>query len=52
MAEVARRANVGDKMLFKALSAEGDQANLSKAERNDLADLVKLLVQSWKRKPT
>ena len=24
MAEVARRANVGDKMLFKALSAEGD----------------------------
>jgi probable addiction module antidote protein len=24
MAEVARRANVGDKMLFKALSAEGN----------------------------
>ena len=34
------------------LFAKGDQANLSKAERNDLADLVKLLVQSWKRKPT
>ncbi|MBK9441755.1 MAG: type II toxin-antitoxin system RelE/ParE family toxin [Comamonadaceae bacterium] len=32
--------------------AKGDQANLSKAERNDLAGLVKLLVQIWKRKPT
>lgn len=33
------------------LFAKGDQANLSKAERNHLADLVKLLVQIWKRKP-
>lgn len=32
------------------LFAKGDQANLSKAERNELADLVKLLVQAWKRK--
>ncbi len=29
---------------------KGDQANLSKAERNELADLVTLLVQIWKRK--
>jgi len=34
------------------LFAKGDQANLSKAERNELAGLVKLLVQLWKRKPT
>lgn len=33
------------------LFAKGDQANLSKAERNELADLVKLLVHAWKRKP-
>ena len=33
------------------LFAKGDQANLSKAERNELADLAKLLVQAWKRKP-
>ena len=32
------------------LFAKGDQANLSKAERNELAGLVKLLVQIWKRK--
>ena len=31
--------------------AKGDQANLSKAERNELAGLVKLLVQIWKRNP-
>ena len=29
------------------LFAKGDQANLSKAERNDLAGLVKILVQIW-----
>ena len=34
------------------LFAKGIQANLSKAERNELASLVKLLVQIWKRKPT
>lgn len=33
-----------------ALFAKSDQANLSKAERNELAGLVKLLVQIWKRK--
>lgn len=32
------------------LFAKGSQANLSKAERNELAELVKLLVQAWKRK--
>ncbi len=32
--------------------AKGDQGNLSKAERNDLAGLVKLLVQIWKGKPS
>ncbi len=31
--------------------AKGDQANLSKTECNDLAGLVKLLVQIWKGKP-
>jgi hypothetical protein len=34
------------------LFAKGDQSNLTKAERNDLAGLVKLLVQIWKRKPS
>lgn len=34
------------------LFAKGDRANLTKAERNELAGLVKLLVQIWKRKPT
>lgn len=34
------------------LFAKGDQTNLTKAERNELAGLVKLLVQIWKRKPT
>ncbi len=32
------------------LFAKSDQANLSKAERNDLADLVKLLVHTWDRR--
>ena len=32
------------------LFAKGDQSNLSKAERNELADLVQILVQIWKRK--
>jgi hypothetical protein len=34
------------------LFAKSDQANLSKAERNDLARLVQLLVSIWKRKQT
>ena len=34
------------------LFAKGDQANLSKAERDDLASLVQLLVSIWKRKQT
>ena len=34
------------------LFAKGDQVNLSKAERNDLAGLVQLLVSTWKRKQT
>ena len=34
------------------LFAKGDKVNLSKAERNDLAGLVKLLVQIWKGKHT
>ncbi len=32
------------------LFAKGDKVNLSKAERNDLAGLVKLLIQAWKGK--
>ena len=34
------------------LFAKGDKAILSKAERNELAGLVKILVQIWKRKPS
>lgn len=30
------------------LFAKGDKANLTKAERNELADLVVLLVNMWK----
>ena len=29
------------------LFAKNEQADLSKAERNDLADLVEILVQTW-----
>ena len=32
------------------LFAKGDKANLTKAERNELAELVDLLVMIWKRK--
>ncbi|MCA0442302.1 MAG: type II toxin-antitoxin system RelE/ParE family toxin [Proteobacteria bacterium] len=32
------------------LFAKGDKANLSKAERNELSELTKLLVGLWKRK--
>ncbi len=34
------------------LFAKGDQANLSKAQRNELASLVQLLVSIWERKQT
>jgi len=34
------------------LFAKGDKTNLSKAERNELAELVGLLVQLWRRKPS
>lgn len=34
------------------LFAKGDRANLSKAERNELAGLTALLVQAWKGKQT
>ncbi|QNP47780.1 type II toxin-antitoxin system RelE/ParE family toxin [Diaphorobacter aerolatus] len=30
--------------------AKGDKANLTKAERNDLADLVDVLVEIWREK--
>ena len=32
------------------LFAKGDKANLTKAERNDLADLVGVLVEIWRGK--
>jgi len=32
------------------LFAKGDKANLTEAERNDLADLVDVLVEIWKGK--
>jgi hypothetical protein len=32
------------------LFAKGDQSNLTKGERNELAELVNLLVHAWKRK--
>ena len=34
------------------LFAKGDQSNLSKEERNELAGLVQLLVLGWKRRQT
>jgi hypothetical protein len=34
------------------LFAKGDRANLSKAERNDLAELTALLVKTWKGRRT
>jgi hypothetical protein len=34
------------------LFAKGDKANLSKAQRNELAGLVQLLVSIWERKQT
>ena len=34
------------------LFAKGDRSNLSKAERNELAGLVQLLVLGWKRRQT
>lgn len=32
------------------LFSKGDKSNLTKAERNELSELVNLLVQIWKRK--
>lgn len=32
------------------LFAKGERANLTRAERNELAALVRLLVQAWKRR--
>ena len=65
LAELPEFIRMADKLLTEAechdeamplylltLFAKGDQANLSKSERNDLAGLVKLLVQIWKGKPT
>ena len=34
------------------LFAKGDRANLTKAERNDLADLTDLLVRAWRKRRT
>jgi hypothetical protein len=34
------------------LFAKGDKANLSKAERNELAGLVNVLVDIWKERQT
>jgi hypothetical protein len=34
------------------LFAKGDRANLSKAERNDLAELTALLVKAWRGRKT
>ena len=38
------------KTMRVAVFAKGDKANLSKAERNELSELTKLLVGLWKRK--
>ena len=32
--------------------AKGDRANLTKAERNELADLIDLLVKAWRNRRT
>ena len=37
-------------LYFLTLFAKGDRANLSKAERNDLASLTEALVNIWKTK--
>lgn len=34
------------------LFAKGDRANLTKAERNELADLTDLLVRAWRKRRT
>jgi hypothetical protein len=34
------------------LFAKGDRANLTKAERNELADLTDLLVRAWRNRRT
>ncbi|WP_341649790.1 type II toxin-antitoxin system RelE/ParE family toxin [Thauera humireducens] len=34
------------------LFAKGDRANLTKAERNELADLTNLLVRAWRNRRT
>lgn len=35
-----------------ALFAKGDRANLTKAQRNELADLTVLLVKAWRSRKT
>ena len=39
-------------LYLQTLFAKGDRSNLSKAERNELAGLVQLLVLGWKRRQT
>lgn len=34
------------------LFAKGDKANLTKAERNELADLINTLVSIWRKRTT
>jgi hypothetical protein len=38
----------GMPLYLLTMFAKGDRANLSKAERNDLAELTALLVKTWK----
>lgn len=41
----------GDMPLYMlTLFVKGDKANLTKAERNELADLTSLLVETWKER--
>lgn len=48
LAELPEHIRTADKLL--TLFAKGERANLSKAERNELAGLVELLVKAWRKR--
>ena len=51
---LAEHPKSGDVMPLYLLTlfAKGDKANLTKAERNELADLIDALVSIWKERTT
>ncbi len=44
--------NEGMPLYLLTLFTKGDRANLTKAERNELADLTDLLVRAWRKRRT